>query len=130
MKKIALALSATLMLASTAADAQQRVQAQQPQPRQPGYEAPKMNPVLGELKALRAKVDALEQSAGKQVVVFHFAEGQSPSHSENDAEWNKDNARMLCQLMLKERYGRVLSYRMHLGEGRVYFSHVVCETKA
>ncbi|MBX7456844.1 hypothetical protein K3152_01145 [Qipengyuania sp. 1NDH17] len=129
MKKLALALSATLMLAGTAADAQQRVQAQQPQPRQPGYEAPKMNPVLTELKALRAHVDALEERAGKQILVFHFSQGQAPGESENDYQTNQQNAAMLCEQFLKDRYGRVVSYRIHSANGFFYFSHLLCETK-
>ena len=128
MKALTIFLPIAALFMGAASHAQDRVQAPQP-PRAPGYEAPKPNPVMVELKALQAKVDALEQSAGRQIITLHFEAGQGPGFEENNSTLILGAALSLCQTTLKDRFGRVLSYRTHFANGYFYPSHVLCESK-
>jgi hypothetical protein len=88
-----------------------------------------MNPVMLRLAQLQAELNALKESAGKQVVVLHFTPTELNGSAENNYNNNQQSSIFLCQQALGDRYGRVLSYRVWNHDDRFYLSHVACETK-
>ena len=100
-------------------------------PAQAQIRAPALDPTQQKLNALSQKVDALAQSAGRQVVSFEFSsEGLNTwTNAENTFPNNEQRAQNLCKELLSDRYGRVLSRRAQPAGDRWYFRHLVCETR-
>ena len=109
-----------------------RVQSPAPQ-LPPGVLAPSLDPVVQRLNALQIEVDALRQSAGRQIVVLNFTNHPSTTWAEADQTFPKNNARAeaICKEALGDRYGRVVSRKAEpdLSTNRWFFPNVVCETK-
>ena len=125
-----IAMAAAILAVTTASPAEAQKRAPVPQPAaQPGYQATDIDPVMARFNALQAQLNALQQSAGRQIVTLHFEPGQGPSTADNNYNTNQQSATFLCEQLLKERYGRLLSYRIHNADDRFYFTHVLCETK-
>lgn len=108
--------------------AQTRTQTTQPRTT-PTVQAPTLDPVIVRLNALQLEIDALRQSAGKQVVVLHFTPTELAPWANGNYNISQERSNSLCQQELGDRFGRVLSYRVQLSGDRTFFSHVVCETK-
>ena len=128
----AFALAFCLTLAGTAHAQSGRVQA--PRPAQPpGVQAPEIAPGSQANAALALQIEALRQSAGRQVVVLPFAPTDLNSWLENvnNFQENEKRAADWCKEALGDRYGRVLSRRAHPipGGDRWYFPFIVCETR-
>lgn len=85
---------------------------------------------MGKLNSLQLQLNALKQSAGRQIVTLHFEPGQGPSTADNNFNTNQQNATQLCEQLLKDRYGRMLSYRIDTANEKFYLTHILCETKA
>jgi hypothetical protein len=117
MNKLALSAALAASIVAFPAQAQSRVQ------------APSVDPVMARLVALQAQLDALKQSAGRQVVVLHFTPTELPGWPDNNYNNNQQRSTDLCKQALDDRYGRVISYRIRTNDDRFFFSHVVCETK-
>ena len=128
MKKTGIIIAATALVIGGSAYAQDRVRAPQPAS-QPGFQPADIDPIMAKLNALQSQLNVLNQSAGRQVVTLHFAAGQSPGMADNNSNTYQEQARLLCEMQLKDRYGRVLSYRLQYTNNMYYFSHVLCETK-
>ena len=115
------------------ADAQVR-RVQSPQPAlPPGFQAPNIDPVMQRLNALQAEVNALRQSAGRQVVVLNFTAHPTMTWADSDNSFPKNNARAeaICREALGDRYGRVLSRKAEpdMSVNRWFFPNLLCETK-
>lgn len=123
---VALGTAAMACVAATAATAQTR---QQTPRAAPMVKAPIVDPVTQRLNAMQAKLEALEESAGKQVVVLHFTPSELPGWPDNNAPSNQQRSSDLCEQALAERYGRVISYRTWTNGDNYFFTHVVCETR-
>ena len=126
-------LAAAVMAGALGGPAQGQVRrVQNPQPQlPPGFQAPDFNPVMQKLNALQAEVNALRQSAGRQVVVLHYTPTETGgwTDAENTFPQNNQRAVTICQAALGDRYGRVLSRTTQWTGSRFYFAHLVCETK-
>ena len=130
-RRIAAALAVMGAIAMPA-NAQLRVQTPQP-PVPPGFQAPNIDPVMQRLNALQAQLKALQQSAGRQVVVLTFGPVDTTSWPDSDNSFPKNNQRAeaMCKEGLGDRYGRVLSRKVEpiMSADRWYFPNLVCETK-
>lgn len=118
------------LLATTAAAQVGQVQAPG-QPRPPSFQRPNIDPTNQAIAALRLRVDALRESAGRQIVVLHFPPTDLNSWLDAQNNFNANSARgeAVCKSALGNRYGRVVSrLAQPLDNGRWYFPNVVCET--
>ncbi|MEE1876248.1 hypothetical protein [Altererythrobacter litoralis] len=122
------AAPAMAFIVANPAMAQTRTQTTQPRTT-PTIQAPTLDPVMVRLNALQLEIDALRQSAGKQVVVLHFTPTELAPWANGNYNISQERSNSLCQQALGDRFGRVLSYRVQMSGDRTFFSHVVCETK-
>ena len=115
------------------AEAQVRRVQSQPPALPPGFQAPNIDPVMQKLNALQAEVNALRQSAGRQVVVLHFSPLPATSWANDDNSFPENNQRAeaMCKEALGDRYGRVLSRKAEPDAtlDRMFFPNLVCETR-
>lgn len=102
-------------------------------PQQPGLRAPDADPSSVAHSAIMLRLNEIEQLARRQIVVLEYeqttAVGETwPTASDNYGN-NVNRATALCNLVLSERFGRLISYQRTFS-GDVYFFHrVVCETQ-
>ena len=127
MKKLGILMALAIGIIANPALAQLR--ALPPEPGKLEYQPPKIDPMIKRLNAMQSQLDALRQSAGKQVVVLHFTPSELPGWADNIYANNQQRSADLCKQALDDRYGRVISYRVWTNDDRFFFSHVVCETK-
>lgn len=120
------ALAASLAFADTAGAQTVRQRTPEPSP-PPGIQKPDVSPSSQAMSALSLKIDALRQSAGRQVVVLHFETPQS-GRATNNAQTNDQVAEFECKQALGDRFGRVLSRMPATHNGFWFLSRVVCET--
>ena len=93
------------------------------------FQPVKPDPVITRLNALQQELDALKQSAGKQVVVLHFSPTEHPGSLENNYNSNQAFATQACEQVLGDRFGRMIDYRVWTNGNRFFLSHISCETK-
>lgn len=125
MKKFVLLAAAVAAAMTQPAAAQSR---QKPAAQPSGFQATAINPVFQRLNEMQQELDALRESAGKQVVVLHFTPSELPGWLDNQKANNVERSTALCSETLAERFGRVISYRIWTNGDRYFFTHVVCET--
>ena len=109
-------------------------QVQSPPPPLPrGFLPPSIDPIMQRLNALQAELNALRQSAGRQIVVLNFTNHPTTTWADADNSFPKNNARAeaMCKEALGDRYGRVLSRKAEpdMSANRWFFPNVVCETQ-
>lgn len=128
---LVIASFAAAAVTGDAALAQSRVQAPNIPPPPPGVQSPNVNPTNQAIAALSLKIDALAQSAGRQVVALHFTPTETGGWAESQNTWAKNNERseFICKQALGDRFGRVLSRSPQTNGDRWFFAHVLCETK-
>jgi hypothetical protein len=100
-------------------------------PVQQGVRPPTVDPTLQALSALSLKVDALAQTAGRQIVVLEQVEQTAtlwPASSDTFPN-NETRSTTLCQQALGDRFGRVISRDRQTVGDRYFLSRVVCETR-
>lgn len=127
MKTVTLGAAALACIAASPAVAQVRAPVPQTQGRD--FQAPKIDPVIIRLNELQQELDALKESAGKQVVVLHFSPTEHPGSLDNNYNNNQATATQMCQQVLGDRYGRMIDYRVWTNGDRYFLSHIACETK-
>lgn len=128
MSKLAVFTALFAMAITCPANAQTRVQAQQ-LPAKPGFQAPEIDPIIKRLNEMQMEIDALRQSAGRQVVVLHYTPGEIGGWADNNWQNNQKRSVDFCKQALDDRFGRVISYNLRSNGDFYYFGHVVCETK-
>lgn len=128
MKMLGLAAALTATLFATPVLAQTRVNPA-PAPAKPGFAAPEIDPIFERLNRLELEIKALRQSAGRQIVVLHFNDGQAQTYPSAGSSVDQTRIANICKYWLKDRYGRAISYNVDAGTGGLYYSQVVCETK-
>lgn len=94
------------------------------------FQSAKPDPVITRLNALQQELDALKQTAGKQVVVLHFSPTEHPGSLENNYNTNQAFATDACEKLLGDRFGRMIDYRVWSNGDRHFLTHISCETKA
>ena len=124
-RAIAIALLACAMTGTAAAQVRAPTQTTASRDFQPV----KPDPVIVRLNELQKELDALKETAGKQVVVLHFSPAEDPGAEENNYNNNQAKATQACQQVLGDRFGRMLAYRVWVHDDRYYLSHISCETK-
>ena len=130
MKMLGLAAAVTATLFAPPVLAQTRVNpTPKPPSASPNYQATPVDPVFERLNKLEAEIKALRQSAGRQIVVLHFNDGQAQTYSSAGSSVDQTRIANICKYWLKDRYGRAISYNVDAGTGGLYYSQVVCETK-
>lgn len=131
MKILGCAIALMAIAIANPALAQVRVQTTlpPPPPEKPGYQAPEIDPLFQRLNALQAQLDALRESAGRQLVVLHFNDGQGEGWYEGNPGAYAIRSANLCKQALGDRYGRTVWYLTDSGSQGIYFSQLICETK-
>lgn len=129
----ALFLGGALALAASApALAQVRAPTPRPAP-QPGILAPEIDPSSQAHSTILLRLDTVEQSARRQLVVLEMDEATAgddiwPISSES-SDANRNRVTAICSDSLSDRYGRPVSYRRTYTGDRYFFSRIVCETE-
>lgn len=124
------AILALSLIALPAAAQTVRAPTQTPAPPS-GLRAPDTSPSSQGLSALALRIDALEQSVRRQIIVLEQGYPETerwPRDSDNFGN-NNTRSQAICERALGDRYGRVIS-RERTFAGDYYFLHrVVCETR-
>lgn len=94
------------------------------------FQPVKPDPVITRLNALQQELDALKETAGKQVVVLHFSPTEHPGSPDNNYNTNQTFATQTCEKVLGDRFGRMIDYRVWTNGDRFFLTHISCETKA
>lgn len=94
------------------------------------FQPVKPDPVITRLNALQQELDALKETAGKQVVVLHFSPTEHPGSPDNNYNTNQAFATDACEKVLGDRFGRMIDYRVWTNGDRFFLTHISCETKA
>ncbi|MDP3400812.1 MAG: hypothetical protein Q8R97_06795 [Brevundimonas sp.] len=120
-----------LLAVGSPALAQVRAPTAQPAP-QPGVRAPDSDPSSQAHSTILLRLDAVEQSARRQIVVLEFDEATAgdeiwPASSDNSSN-NGNRVTAICSAALADRFGRVVSYQRAYAGDRYFFGRVVCET--
>lgn len=127
MKKTAIALASLACLIAGPVTAQTRATTQTPPAR--NFQPAQPDPVITRLNALQQELDALKETAGKQVVVLHFSPTEHPGTLTNTASTNQERATDFCEQILGDRFGRMINYRIWTNGDRFFLTHIACETK-
>lgn len=118
---------------SSPAFAQVRAPTPQPAP-QPGIVAPDFDPSSQAHSTILLRLDAVEQSVRRQIVVLEYSQdsvGVSNRYpiASSSASNNANRVTAHCSQALGDRFGRVVSYeRTTFGE-YYFFNRIVCETQ-
>ena len=128
MKKRAIVIALIACTVTGAATAQVRAPTQTAPSRD--FQPVKPDPVVTRLNAIQQELDALKESAGKQVIVLHFSPTEHPGSLENNYNTNQAFATQACQQVLGDRFGRMIDYRVWTNGDRFFLTHISCETKA
>lgn len=121
-----------LLAVGSPALAQVRAPTPQPAP-QPGILAPEIDPSSQAHSTILLRLDTVEQSARRQLVVLEMDEATAgddiwPISSES-SDANRNRVTAICSDSLSDRYGRPVSYRRTYTGDRYFFSRIVCETE-
>ncbi len=128
MNKLTFAAALITTAIAIPANAQTRVQLPQPAPK-PGFQAPEIDPIFQRLNEMQKELDALRESAGKQVVALHYTPQEIGGWEDNNWNNNQKRSADFCKQALGDRFGRVISYNIRMNGKFFYFGHVICETK-
>jgi hypothetical protein len=93
------------------------------------FQPVKPDPVITRLNTLQQELDALKETAGKQVVVLHFSPTEHPGSPDNNYNTNQAFATDACEKVLGDRFGRMIGYRVWTNGDRFFLTHISCETK-
>ncbi|MFW2343100.1 hypothetical protein [Brevundimonas sp.] len=126
-----LSLVAVGLLAASPVLAQVRAPTTQPT-QQPGIRAPDVDPSSQAHSTILLRLDAVEQSARRQIVVLELdvaTVGNDIWPVSSDTSGNNGpRVTAICSQALSDRFGRVVSYNRAYVDDRYFFSRVVCET--
>ena len=128
--------ASTVVAVAGAAAAQTRVTPQTTPPARPQAVQPQPltqhQQLVQKLDALGLRLDALEQTVRRQIVVLEWAgpgHGNGPYTEARSFPEARAAAELRCQIALDDRYGRVISHQQMSDERGHWLGRAVCEAK-